>query len=907
MIENPSVYRTLDDIDVSGKAAVVRVDLNVPIKKGSVTDVTRIERILPTLHELVDRGASVILLAHFGRPKGKVVPHMSLQPVSGVLQSMLGRPVRFVATDWRDGRAAAAAASARPGDVLLMENTRFHPGEEANDKAFAAELARLGDVYINDAFSAAHRAHASTEGVARQIPAVAGRAMQAELEALTDALDAPDRPVYAIVGGAKVSTKLELLRNLVHKVDALVLGGGMANAFLAAQGKPIGRSLAERDMVDTAHSIMTAAGTAGCDIILPIDAVVARALETGAAWHVVAPDAVGAEDMIVDIGPDTVAMVNERLAGARTIVWNGPLGAFEFEPFDRGTTAVARAVARLTRSGAARSVVGGGDTVAALRRAQVANDFSFVSVAGGSFSGVVGGKNLAGRYGPARTRRFLAPVDSLLLAVAPSLLQTHRSQRVRDGVRGIRRIQEYGRIAALREPTREEPVARAGDPGAWLDGPRAKQRRGAPHHRERVPQPLGARNHHQRCARAQARECEHCGGVTHRRDDGAGFDACRQFTAREAGGVVGRARYRTQALERHARSVLGLGGRKHTLQDAHCGCRKPSDGGFGRQHHRIGAVEQGVRDIGDFGARGAFVLHHRFEHLRGGDHGPRPRIGRGDDALLHQRDLREVDLDPQVAARHHHAVGRRHDGVERNKGPALLDFRHEQRRLTLGQAGAHPREILGALYERHPDPVDSLRQREIQMLPVGRSRNEHGQLRIRHVDAGARAHGPADHHLELGPYRGGMHHAQLDCAVGQVHPFTDAQSGEQFGVAHRQRAVGARFERERHARAVIEPAPVLGNGTEAELGTRQIGEDGHRLAETPCRLAYLRDAPRVLRMLAMRQVQPSHVHAGAHERLHDAWCVGRRAERADDLGPVPSRKLHHCLLVSTTTDRAATR
>lgn len=388
--------RTLDDIDVSEKTALVRVDFNVPIENGTVTDATRIERVLPTLRELLQKGAAVILLAHLGRPKGKVVPQMSLKPVTSVLQAMLGLPVRFVATDWRDGLAASAAATARPGDVLLMENTRFHPGEETNDEAFAAELARLGDVYVNDAFSAAHRAHASTEAVAHKIAAVAGRAMQAEIEALTAALDAPARPVLAIVGGVKVSTKLELLRNLVSKVQVLVLGGAMANTFLAAEGRPIGRSLAERDLVDTARSILTIAVTAGCDVILPVDVIVAHELEQGTPWRVAALDEVDAEDRILDIGPHTVSIVNERLARARTVVWNGPLGAFEVDPFDAGTKSIARSVARLTRSRLVRSVAGGGDTVAALRHAQVADEFSFVSVAGGAFLEWFEGKKLPG-------------------------------------------------------------------------------------------------------------------------------------------------------------------------------------------------------------------------------------------------------------------------------------------------------------------------------------------------------------------------------------------------------------------------------------------------------------------------------------------------------------------------------
>lgn len=386
--------RTLDDIDVSGKTTLVRVDLNVPIEDGTVTDATRVERVLPTLRELLHKGAAVILLAHFGRPKGKVVPPMSLKPVTSVLQSMLGRPVRFVATDWRDGLAAAAAATARPGDVLLMENTRFHTGEETNDEAFAAELARLGDVYVNDAFSAAHRAHASTEAVAHKIPAVAGRAMQAEIEALTAALSASSGARHR--GRSQGLDQARAAAQPGSKVQVLVLGGAMANTFLAAENKPIGRSLAQRDLVDTARSILAAAATAGCDVVLPVDVVVAHELEPGTPWRVVALDEVDAEDRIFDIGPHTVSIVNERLADAHTVVWSGPLGAFEVEPFDAGTTSIARSVARLTRSGLMRSVAGGGDTVAALRNAQVADEFSFVSVAGGAFLERFEGKKLPG-------------------------------------------------------------------------------------------------------------------------------------------------------------------------------------------------------------------------------------------------------------------------------------------------------------------------------------------------------------------------------------------------------------------------------------------------------------------------------------------------------------------------------
>lgn len=396
-IRRTSSYRTLEEVDVSGKTVLVRVDLNVPLKDGTVTDVTRIERTLPTLRELENKGAKVlVLLTHFGRPKGAVVPQMSLEPVAGVLQSMLGRPVEFVATDWQGRRAHDAVKHAQPGAILLMENTRFHPGEETNDSSFAAQLARLGDVYINDAFSVAHRAHASTEGVARLVPSAAGRAMQAELEALTSVFGALAHPVFALVGGAKVSTKIELLRNLVQEVATLALGGAMANTFLAAQGNLIGGSLAERDMLDTARGVIAAATASGCEIVLPIDAVVAQELEAGAAWSVIPVQSVSADQMILDIGPGTVALIRERLARARTLVWNGPLGAFETEPFDRATNSIAETAARLTRDGALRSVAGGGDTVAALKRAGVASDFTFVSTAGGAFLEWFEGKSLPG-------------------------------------------------------------------------------------------------------------------------------------------------------------------------------------------------------------------------------------------------------------------------------------------------------------------------------------------------------------------------------------------------------------------------------------------------------------------------------------------------------------------------------
>jgi len=391
-----SSYCTLDDVDVAGKTIIVRVDLNVPIENGAVTDTTRIERIIPTLRELFEKGAKVVILSHFGRPKGKVVSAMSLEPVSETLQTMLGRPVTFVATDWRDGRAAAAVRHAAPGDVLLMENTRFHPGEETNDPELAAAFGRLGDIYVNDAFSAAHRAHASTEGIAHRLPAVAGRAMQAELEALSLVLQAPVRPVFALIGGAKVSTKLDLLRNLVAQVQALGVGGAMANTFLAAEGRPVGKSLAEHGMLKTARDIMQRANEAGCEILLPIDAVVAAELSVGVETSTVPVEQVGADDMILDIGPATVARIEERLGASRTVVWNGPLGAFEIPPFDRGTAAVAHAVAKLTDAGPIRSVAGGGDTVAALNHAGVAERFSYVSAAGGAFLEWLEGKALPG-------------------------------------------------------------------------------------------------------------------------------------------------------------------------------------------------------------------------------------------------------------------------------------------------------------------------------------------------------------------------------------------------------------------------------------------------------------------------------------------------------------------------------
>jgi len=388
-------FRTLDDAQVSGKRVLLRVDLNVPMENGKVSDATRIERVLPTIREIADKGGKVVLLAHFGRPKGGPDAANSLRPVAAAVSDLLGRPVAFC-PDCIGGVAASAIAAMKDGDVLLLENTRFHKGEEKNDPAFASELAKLGDVYVNDAFSAAHRAHASTEGVARLLPACAGRAMQAELDALTLALGAPARPVAAIVGGAKVSTKLDLLGNLVAKVDVLVVGGGMANTFLFAQGKAVGRSLCEKDLAAAARSILAAAKSANCRILLPVDATVAKEFKAHAAWRSVDVDNVGEDEMILDLGPRSTAAVEEALGGVETLVWNGPVGAFELPPFDAATMAIARTAAKLTHEGRLKSVAGGGDTVAALNAAGVADDFTYVSTAGGAFLEWMEGKVLPG-------------------------------------------------------------------------------------------------------------------------------------------------------------------------------------------------------------------------------------------------------------------------------------------------------------------------------------------------------------------------------------------------------------------------------------------------------------------------------------------------------------------------------
>jgi len=391
-----AAFKTLDQLDAKGKRVLVRVDLNVPIENGEVRDATRIERIVPTIRELLDHGAAVILLAHFDRPKGKVVPEMSLKPVAPALEKALGRPVTFVFTDWHDGKAVAAAKAAKPGQCLLMENTRYHAGEETNDADLSKLFASLGDVCVNDAFSAAHRAHASTEGMTQVIPAYAGRAMEAELKALESALEKPKRPLVAVVGGAKVSTKLELLGNLSGVANVIVIGGGMANTFLAALGYPVGKSLCEHDLAKTARDIMATAKSRSCEILLPVDGVVAKEFKAGAQSHVVDISDVAADDMILDTGPRSVAAIKAAFDKAGTLVWNGPLGAFEKEPFDKATNEAARHAAELTRRGKLVSIAGGGDTVAALNHAGVADAFSYISTAGGAFLEWLEGKPLPG-------------------------------------------------------------------------------------------------------------------------------------------------------------------------------------------------------------------------------------------------------------------------------------------------------------------------------------------------------------------------------------------------------------------------------------------------------------------------------------------------------------------------------
>ncbi len=389
-----TAFRTLDHADVKGQRVLVRADLNVPVENGVVTDATRIARMAPAITEIADKGAKVILLSHFGRPKGRNAKD-SLKPVAAEVAHTLKRPIKFV-DDCIGEAAERAVAEMKPGDFLCLENTRFHPGEEKNDPAFVAALARLGDIYVNDAFSVSHRAHASTEGLAHVLPAYAGRTLQAELEAFEKVLDKPARPVAAIVGGAKISTKLDLLGNLLPRVDVLIIGGAMANTFLMARGKTVGRSLVERDLVDTAQTIMDQAKKAKRELVLPVDAVVAEKLEAGVATRVVDIDHIGEKDMILDIGPRSIEFVCSVLARVKTLVWNGPFGAFETEPFDTGTVEVAEAAAELTAAGKLVSVAGGGDTVAALNVAGVTDRLTYVSTAGGAFLEWLEGKPLPG-------------------------------------------------------------------------------------------------------------------------------------------------------------------------------------------------------------------------------------------------------------------------------------------------------------------------------------------------------------------------------------------------------------------------------------------------------------------------------------------------------------------------------
>ncbi|MGS1018079.1 phosphoglycerate kinase [Allosphingosinicella humi] len=390
-------FKTLDDLgDISGKRALVRVDLNVPMADGAVTDDTRLRATLPTVTELADRGAIVLLLAHFGRPNGVQRPDMSLSLVTRAYGEVLGRPVRFI-EDCQGEGAQAAVATMGPSDIGILENTRFHPGEEKNDPALATAMAELGDFYVNDAFSAAHRAHASTEGITHLLPSYAGRAMEKELNALEAALGNPERPVAAVVGGAKVSTKLDVLQNLVAKVDHLIIGGGMANTFLAARGIDVGKSLCEHDLKDTALAILDAADRANCTVHLPYDVVVAKEFAANPpSLRIVNVHEVAADEMILDVGPAAVEALADALKTCRTLVWNGPLGAFETVPFDRATVQLAQTAAALTQGGSLVSVAGGGDTVAALNHAGVADDFTFVSTAGGAFLEWMEGKELPG-------------------------------------------------------------------------------------------------------------------------------------------------------------------------------------------------------------------------------------------------------------------------------------------------------------------------------------------------------------------------------------------------------------------------------------------------------------------------------------------------------------------------------
>ena len=388
-------FRTLDDLSPEGKRVLLRVDLNVPVHEDAIMDTTRIDRVIPTICELADKGARVIILSHFGRPKGQAVPSMSLAPVAELLESKVQHRVYFV-PDCVGPKAEEAVANLKDGEVCVLENTRFYAGEEKNDPAFTDMLARLGDVYVNDAFSAAHRAHASTEGLAHHMPSFAGRLMEAELNALNAALELPERPVGALIGGAKISTKLDLIGNVLGKVDVLFIGGAMANTFLAAQGVAVGKSLQEADMHETAREIMAQAKNGKCEIILPVDAVIAREFREGAPSEVCDINAVPADAMILDAGPKTVALIEAKLEQLKTLVWNGPLGAFEIKPFDAATVAVARKAAALTQAGKLKTIAGGGDTVSALRHAGVVDEMTYVSTAGGAFLEWLEGKLLPG-------------------------------------------------------------------------------------------------------------------------------------------------------------------------------------------------------------------------------------------------------------------------------------------------------------------------------------------------------------------------------------------------------------------------------------------------------------------------------------------------------------------------------
>ncbi|PYD76447.1 phosphoglycerate kinase [Novacetimonas pomaceti] len=388
-------FKTLDQLQPAGKKVLLRADLNVPVQGGQITDATRLLRLLPTIQELAQKGARVIVVSHFDRPKGQRVPEMSLAPIADALGDALGRPVTF-AEDCVGPVAQQAVDAMQDGDVVVLENTRFHPGEEANDPELAKSLASLADFYVNDAFSAAHRAHASTEGVARHLPSFAGRLMETELNALNIALENPERPVGAIIGGAKISTKLDLIGNLLEKVQVLIIGGAMANTFLAAQGVKVGRSLQEGEMHDTARAILAKAKEKGCEVVLPVDAVTATEFKANVPTRVVAIDAIPDDAMILDIGPQSVRDLCARIATLKTLVWNGPLGAFEIAPFDAGTNAVAQEVGRLTQEGRLKSIAGGGDTVSALRHAGVTKEISYISTAGGAFLEWLEGKTLPG-------------------------------------------------------------------------------------------------------------------------------------------------------------------------------------------------------------------------------------------------------------------------------------------------------------------------------------------------------------------------------------------------------------------------------------------------------------------------------------------------------------------------------